>query len=132
VLVFTFTPNPVSPVPPTTTCSEGVTPFKTWNFQMTIQNTSAIPFSLASWTFGPNGIVTTSKPNSEFMSTFGTTTIPANGQVSGATCVFHSTAPSGQVQYTLVGTNGNGPHTSGFVTLLAAAPEFPFVVAPRR
>lgn len=127
--MFTFTPNPVSPA--TTGCPDRTTPYW-WIYTIKIQNTNAVPFTLSSWRYGPGGLgAGTTLPNAVFQTVFGTTSIGASATVQGSFCTWSTSPNGGQVQFTLVGTNGNGPHTSGFVTLSATEPPALFALTRR-
>ncbi len=120
-LVFTFTPNPAQTVGLTTNCGNA-TPAKTWNYTLTIQNNSAVPFTISSFSTQVEGIsgspVYTNFSNTaaDFASWFGTSTIAPNASVMGARSVCLSNPPPtgtvGYLLHTFTGTNGNGPFTT--------------------
>jgi len=116
-LVFTFSPNPVTNAGLSSSCSGGA-PYVTWNFMLTIQNASSIPFVVNSWSYNtlPMGATSPSIQNEDpnaFNQTFHAFSIPGNGSVQGNLCTYMALSPgTGSVTLTFTGANSNGPFTT--------------------
>jgi hypothetical protein len=134
-LNITFNPNPVGNPVQSTACNGGPGTAKTWFYQIVIQNTNSVPFTISSWTFDVSGSVPTQNLTSQFGAAFGATTIDGNSTRqtgAGALCVFINSPPGGAatMNHSFLGTGGNGPFGAS-VQLLASVPEVLFA-RPRR
>jgi hypothetical protein len=120
-LAFTFTPNPVSNPTFSTACSglRGLTQsYWTWTYTLRIQNNSAVPFTIQSWTLNSPQGVNETYDAAWFQSRFGTQTIQANGSATASLCIYFTVNTSGSLTHSFTGTNGNGPFTTPSLSLL--------------
>ena len=116
-LVFTFTPNAEFFPTLTTSCSGGSQPFLSWFYNLRIDNNSAVPFTIETWTLtSPQGIKMENNA-AVFQARFGTQTIQAKGSVNANLCTWFTVATSGSITYSFMGTNGNGPFTTPSLSL---------------
>jgi hypothetical protein len=123
-LVISFRQNPVSPVAGTT-CTPSTSGRKVWNYTLSIQNPSSVPFTISSWTSNlSSGIA---QPTSYTAANFGQffpaaqggTTIGANSSIASTTLCADTANFSigGTLTHTFTGANSNGPYTTPVLTL---------------
>ena len=121
-LAFTVTPNPVPTAGVTLGCAGTVVPVKSWFYTLTIQNTSSVPFVVASFSAsvtppGASTPIVTPYDASLFAAAFGSTTIPAQGALQGPLCV-GGAYDSATLTWTFVGASDAGSFTTPVIRFL--------------
>jgi hypothetical protein len=121
-LAFTISPNPVPTAGVTLGCAGTVVPLKSWFYTLTIQNTSNVPFVVASFSAsvtppGTSTPIVTPYDASLFAAAFGSTTIPAQGALQGPLCV-GGAYDSATLTWTFVGASGAGSFTTPVIRFL--------------
>jgi hypothetical protein len=118
-LVFDFNPDTVPTSGFSTGCNGGPAPAKSWFYALSIQNVSAAPITISSWTLTtqPPGIIDETYDAARFVQRFGTATIPAGARVnSNFLCVYLNVGSSVTIFHTF--TTSSTTYTTPLLNLL--------------